>query len=107
MARLATLACCFVVAAVAAAAAPAAQTQRACGLIGVGKATYRTAVIEGRVTCTNARRVLTAFSRTARNPRGWVCFRGHASQSQRWAVTCSTADGKRAVRSWLVKVIKP
>ena len=107
MARLAILACACVLAGVAANAAPAASAQKACGLITVGKATYRTGVVQGRVTCTNTRRVLTVFTRTARGPRGWVCFRGHASQHQRWAVTCSSADGKRVVRSWLVKVIKP
>jgi hypothetical protein len=107
MTRLAILACACVLAGAAATAAPAAQTQKACGLITAGKATYRTAVVQGRVTCTNTRRVLTVFSRTARSPRGWVCFRGHASQHQRWAVTCASADGKRIVRSWLVKVIKP
>jgi hypothetical protein len=107
VARLALLAACLVLAGAAVTAAPAATAQKACGLILVGKTTYRTAVVQGRVTCTNTRRVLTAFTRSARSPRGWVCFRGHASQHQRWAVTCSTADGRRVVRSWLVKTIKP
>jgi hypothetical protein len=107
VARLAILAVCCTLASAAATAAPAATAQKACGLILVGKTTYRTVVVQGRVTCTNTRRVLTAFTRTSRNPRGWVCFRGHASQNQRWAVTCATTDGKRVVRSWLVKTIKP
>ena len=107
MARLAVLACSCVLACAAATTAQAAPTLKSCGLITVHRATYRTAVVQGRVLCATARRVLTVFTRTSRGPRGWVCFRGHASQHQRWAATCASADGKRIVRSWLVKVIKP
>jgi hypothetical protein len=86
---------------------PAAAAGKPCGRIhvlsGDALATYRVRVIKGRMTCVRARALLLAFSRTDRNPRGWVCFRGHASQSQAWAATCASADGRRAVRSWLVK----
>jgi hypothetical protein len=73
------------------AAAPAhAAVSRDCGLTPrVDGRKYQVEVVKGKVACKTARRVATKFLRDSTYDRPWFCVRGHASQNQDWAASCS------------------
>ena len=64
---------------------------------------YSIRIDQGTVTCASAKRVrLRRFLTKSVPPRGWLCFRGHASQHQSWAAACATPNGA-SVKAFLLK----
>lgn len=80
------------------AATPAhAATTRQCGLTPrIDGIRYQVDVQKGAVACKTARSVASTFLREGEIAPPWHCLRGHESQGQDWAVSCSR--GKSLVR---------
>jgi hypothetical protein len=76
-------------------AAPASSASTTCRPIIVpvagstDRAAYGVKVLRGPVACRTARSVLRIFLVGGTSPHGWLCFRGHTSQNQTWAASCS------------------
>jgi hypothetical protein len=82
------------------AASPAhAASVRQCGLTArIDGERFEVDVVKGPVACKTARRVATTFLRKGTIAPPWHCFRGHESQGQDWAASCSR--GKSLFRVW-------
>ncbi|WP_028062589.1 hypothetical protein [Solirubrobacter soli] len=78
-----------VAAGLAATPAHAAGT-RQCGLTPrIDGVRYQVDVVKGPVACKTARSVASKFLRNGTIAPPWHCFRGHESQNQDWAASCS------------------
>jgi hypothetical protein len=87
-----------IAAGVAATPAHAAGT-RQCGLTPrIDGVKYQVDVEKGTVSCKTARGVASTFLRKGVIASPWHCLRGHESQGQDWAASCSR--GKNLVRVW-------
>jgi hypothetical protein len=82
-------------------AAPAqAAGTRQCGLTPrIDGEKFQVDLVHGKISCRTARRVATKFLRDDTIAPPWRCFRGHSSQGQRWAASCSRGE-KVLVRIW-------
>ena len=82
------------------AATPAhAAGSRDCGLTPrIDGQRFQVEVVKGTVACKTARRVASTFLRKGTIAPPWHCFRGHESQGQDWAASCSR--GKNLFRVW-------
>jgi hypothetical protein len=74
----------------AAGVAQAGPVGHSCGVVA---GSYTVRIVAGDVTCAAARSALRRFLAGGTQARGWICFRGHASQHQAWAAACATAGG--------------
>ena len=77
-------------------ASPAPAKGRSCRALsihfnGASTVTYPVRILRGTTSCRTARRVLRTFIADAEAPPGWVCFRGHGSDS--WAAKCARTSG--------------
>jgi hypothetical protein len=69
-----------------------AAAQKDCGLTArIDGVRFQIIVEQGtkNVSCTTAKRTLSSYMRTYKQPKGWACFLGHDSQGQDWAAACS------------------
>jgi hypothetical protein len=67
---------------------------RQCGLTPrIDGQRFQVDVVHGKVACKTVRRVATKFLRDDTIAPPWHCFRGHESQGQTWAASCSRGKG--------------
>jgi hypothetical protein len=78
--------------------APSAHAAtRDCGLTSrIDGVRYQVKETRGTLACSSVKKVVTPFLRDSTVKRGWACFRGHESQNQAWAASCSR--GKVMIR---------